>query len=395
LENIFKWCGIGLAIGIVVLVCVVLALRKNFDILVALFQEAAHVVRMIPSLLLYPFIVVASMMVTSLFFLQLVLAIATAKSPSLETELERLGKSLNTTADEAFSQSQQAGLWTVLFGFLWVYYMHVAVFTCTCAMCVSQWYYYRNDPEQGRGVGISSAGWFPGRPVIVATGIIFWYHLGSLAFGSLLVAIVAMPRIVLEYIVQRYKLEEQNSAVKVIIWVVRCLLWCLHKCVEFLTEYAYVYVAITGSSFCSSAKSPFQLIAKYPVQVALDKMASVVLGYLVCFTVPLAMVFLSYLKVENPEDSFAVGLFTFGLAFVTARLAVGVYDIVVTALFVCVMRDKDLFGGRYMEGLDGLRNVFDSAGKSDEADAGELSQQLRARRSDAVELSDQRRSRRN
>merc|ERR1712083_711766 len=100
-----------------------------------------------------------------------------------------------------------------------------------------------------------------------------------------------------------------------------------------------------------------------------DKMASVVLGYLVTITVPLSMVFLTYFSVQRPEDAFAVGLFTFGLAFVTTRLAVGVYDIVVTALFVCVMRDNELHGGKYMEGLDGLRNVFKSAGKSDEVDA--------------------------
>jgi hypothetical protein len=378
----YKWGAIILAVVIVLLACITLCLHKQFDRLVALFQEAAHIVRMIPSLLIYPFFVVASMMGMSFFFLYLALAIASVQVASIANELEQIGAAFNTTADDAYTQTQKAGLWTVIFGFLWIYYMHVAIFICTTSMAVSQWYFYRNDPE-ARGVGIGSAGWFPGRPVIVATGIVFWYHLGSLAFGALIVALVTMPRLILEYIVQQYKLEEQNQVTKVLVWVVRCLLWCLHKCVEFITEYAYVYVAITGGSFCGAAQRSFVLIAKYPVQAALDKMASTILGYLVCFTVPLSMVFLSFLMVQNPEDSVAVAVFTFGLAFVTTRLAVGVYDIVVTALFVCVMRDCEHYGGRYMEDLDGLRRVFDSAAKPDE---------IEPDREDSLELTEQRRS---
>jgi len=40
-----------------------------------------------------------------------------------------------------------------------------------------------------------------------------------------------------------------------------------------------VYVAVTGKPFCSAARSSFVFFAKYPVQTALDKMASTVPGF--------------------------------------------------------------------------------------------------------------------
>ena len=46
------------------------------------------------------------------------------------------------------------------------------------------------------------------------------YHLGSLAFGALLIAIVQMVRVILEYIDQKLKEYTDNPLVKFIMWYV-------------------------------------------------------------------------------------------------------------------------------------------------------------------------------
>eukprot|EP00913_Durusdinium_trenchii_P017028 g16013.t1 len=125
----------------------------------------------------------------------------------------------------------------------------------------------------------------------------------------------------------------------------RCSLWCLEKCLSFITEYAYVYVAVTGKSFCSSARSSFVFFAKYPLQTALDKMASTALGYLLCITVPAGLVVVGYFC--GLKDAWPVcALVIAGLAYVTTRLAAGIYDVCITTLFERVVP--------YIEFINGL-----------------------------------------
>ncbi|CAE7663746.1 slc44a4, partial [Symbiodinium pilosum] len=99
-----------------------------------------------------------------------------------------------------------------------------------------------------------------------------------------------------------------------------------------------VYVAVTGKTFCSSAHASFVFFAKYPVQTAMDKMASAALGYLLCVTVPLglAVVAFPWLSQDWPPCAAVI----IALAYVTTRLAAGIYDVCITTLFVCVMRDS-------------------------------------------------------
>jgi len=250
---------------------------------------------------------------------------------------------------------QQAYAWALVFSLVWFYFFHVAIFTLVTALCVSHWYFYRNDQAQCGGTGWrtdTTYGWYPGRPVALAVFRVVRYHLGTAVMGSFVMTLVTMPRIILEYINSQSQ-GDANPVMKGIIWASRCCLWCLQKCVQFLTEYAYVYCAVTGSPFWPSATKSFHLIAKYPVQVALDKMMSRVLGFLACVTIPLAMGISAFLVIKGEKAVCAVAIVP--LAYITTRLVVGVYDICVTTLFVCVMRDAEEFGGKYM--ADSLQQV--------------------------------------
>lgn len=89
--------------------------------------------------------------------------------------------------------------------------------------------------------------------------------MGSLAFGSLLIAIVTMLKVVFEYFAKKYeKASGDNPLVKAILCCVRCMIWCLDACVKFISENAYIQVAINGSSFCEGAKKSFFMIVGNP-----------------------------------------------------------------------------------------------------------------------------------
>merc|ERR1719330_1783717 len=143
----------------------------------------------------------------------------------------------------------------------------------------------------------------------------------------------------------------------------RCCLWCLHSCLSFLTEYAYIYVTVRGKNFCTAARVSFSFITKHPAQVALDKLMYLILSTLACITIPLGMGVLSMIWV--PDEGLAVAFIVMLLALVTTSFNVGVYNIVVTTLFVCVMRDVEVSDGRYM--TEGLKEalVLDAHTKKD------------------------------
>ncbi|CAG2231424.1 SLC44A2_4_5 [Mytilus edulis] len=76
----------------------------------------------------------------------------------------------------------------------------------------------------------------------------FRYHIGSLAFGSLIIAIIQMMRVVLEYLDHKIKGKE-NPLAKVLLKCLKCCFWCLEKVMKFLNKNAYIMKAAHGKNF--------------------------------------------------------------------------------------------------------------------------------------------------
>ena len=90
----------------------------------------------------------------------------------------------------------------------------------------------------------------------------FRYHLGSLAFGAFLLALVRFIQIVLYYIQQQVKKAGGNNN-KVTLCILKCLscyMACFERFIEFLNKNAYIQIALTGKNFCCAAKDAFSLI---------------------------------------------------------------------------------------------------------------------------------------
>lgn len=108
---------------------------------------------------------------------------------------------------------------------------------------VAIWYFEEGDPSH---------------PIMKSIGRSF-LQFGSIAFGSLLIAIVIFIRIMLEIITKQLKnstmaMEEQAAPAKFALKCASCYIACFEKIIRFLTENAYIMMAISGENFCSSAK---------------------------------------------------------------------------------------------------------------------------------------------
>merc|ERR1719240_657990 len=144
--------------------------------------------------------------------------------------------------------------WYWIFALFWISQFILACGELTLAGCVTSWYRTKGNPGAGaffRSMGRTA-----------------FYHLGTVALGSLIIAIVQLARAVLEYFNQKTKNENQTAMGTFIIKCCRCCLWCLEKCLKFINRNAYIETALYGMAFCEAACAAFKIILNNILTVA-------------------------------------------------------------------------------------------------------------------------------
>ncbi|XP_069697989.1 choline transporter-like 2 isoform X2 [Periplaneta americana] len=181
-------------------------------------------------------------------------------------------------------------------------------------------------------------------------GRTFRYHLGTVAFGSLILAICRIIRVILEYINHKLK-KYDNAFVKAVMCCLRCFFWCLEKFIKFINRNAYIMCAIHGKNFCCSAKDAFNLLMRNVIRVfVLDKVTDFLLfmGKLMITAGMCALSFFVFTK-KIGFDEFAkvptlnysvvpIILIGFGTYFI-ASIFFSVYAMAVDTLFLCFLED--------------------------------------------------------
>lgn len=145
--------------------------------------------------------------------------------------------------------------WYNLFGCLWTIQFFHACNQIVIAGTVAAWYFTRK-----RGLGISL--YFRSFSNLV------YYHLGTAAAGSLIIALIQLVRIIFEYMSRKAKAKEMGPIAEFFVKCVSCCLWCFEKCLKFLNKNAYIEVAIYGYSFCTAAREAFSVILRNIVRLA-------------------------------------------------------------------------------------------------------------------------------
>ncbi|KAI9997472.1 hypothetical protein PInf_001375 [Phytophthora infestans] len=188
-------------------------------------------------------------------------------------------------------------------------------------------------------------------------------NLGSLCFGSFIIAFVQLLRIMLEYLDRNTKqIQQTNRVVRVVLLTVKCCLWCFEKCIKFLSKNAYILIAMKGSSFCTASARSFKLIFKNMARVAVVNSISFFLLFLIKMTVTLAvgLVVFALLSKSSSLSLSAEQLSLLGGATVTSPLApavvacvlawlvasafVNVYDTAIDTILLCFCEDTELHG---------------------------------------------------
>lgn len=101
-----------------------------------------------------------------------------------------------------------------------------------------------------------------GASVCTAFKFAYMKNAGSLAFGSLVLTIIAILKAIVDAMAESAK-KDGDGAAKIIACIAQCLMGCLEALIEHLSKLSYAYMAISGDSFCTSAWNGFILNLKH------------------------------------------------------------------------------------------------------------------------------------
>ncbi|NWT07032.1 CTL2 protein, partial [Mionectes macconnelli] len=205
----------------------------------------------------------------------------------------------------------------------------------------------RYVPRRAGGSGGSSRGSCPTGPFFPPPR----YHTGSLAFGSLVLAVVQVIRVALEYLDHRLKAAE-NKFAKFLLSCLKCCFWCLEKFLKFLNRNAYIMIAIYGTNFCTSARNAFFLLMRNIIRVAvLDKVTDFLffLGkLLIVGSVGILAFFFFTQRIKLVQDTapplnyYWVPILTVIVgSYLIAHGFFSVYGMCVDTLFLCFLEDLE------------------------------------------------------
>lgn len=180
----------------------------------------------------------------------------------------------------------------------------------------------------------------------VRTGvwISFRYHLGSLAFGSFIIALVQFIRYTLMYL-ERQAAAAKNRIVVIALKIVQCCLWCFEKCLKFLNKNAYIQIALVGKGFCTSAKAAFFLIFRNMARFgAVAMLGSIIYCIGILFiTIGSSAAGYFILKALHPEVTPILPMFMYAVtAYLVAKLFMNVFGLSVDTMLQCFIATEEM-----------------------------------------------------
>jgi len=228
--------------------------------------------------------------------------------------------------------------WYNLFAALWTAAFISATGDIILAGAVSAWYWTFNKAE------------LPSNMLGSSVKRTFRYHLGTVAFGSLLLALVQLLRVVVEYLNDRINnLQAQNRILRSIVWFLRGCFFFLEKLIRYLNRNAYIMTGMVGSSFCQASQDAFTLITSNILRgFFVNQVADFVILLGKIFVVGVTTLFFSMTVSGQEEElhfSFIPILLVMVGSYIVASSCLAVYSVAVDTLFLCFLKDVQINDG--------------------------------------------------
>jgi len=225
-----------------------------------------------------------------------------------------------------------------LFGLLWINSWIIGMSQFIIAAAAAQWYFSHAADTKGKGSICKGFKW----------GMV--YHCGSIAFGAFLIALVQMIRIIFEYYAKKMeKASPNNCLVKACLCLTRCCLWCLEKCVKFISKNAYIQIALTNKNFCRSAFNAMALILKNAARFGAVSTVGCIFMFVGKLTIMSCSGLICYLLVtqwEEPAKAISSPIIPVVIACIIGHIIgaifLSVYSFASDTMFQCFLLDEEM-----------------------------------------------------
>lgn len=235
------------------------------------------------------------------------------------------------------------------------------------AHAVSCWYFTKPD-ERKETIGNHNL-W-------ASYKLVFRFHLGTVAFGSFLIALVQYARAVALYIQSHVSNEfREKTWVKIVFCCINCCLCCLETCMKFIAKNAYIQTAIYGTPFCKSAVNVFHLIANNIMRIGAIMLTSDGALFIGKIFVTVLSTGSSYMFISNYFDQVSgatlyepVGptIMVAIISWMTATMFMDVLHMSIDTIFQCFISDEASNNGIAAFAGDDMKSFVDEHGKMED-----------------------------
>lgn len=312
--------------------CLMLVLRKRINLAVSVVKEAARSVGAMPMIMSLP--VVQSAGIAAFMVPWVIFCIFLASAGDVEA-ITVNGVSVKQFV---YTDNLRYAMLYMVFVFFWTTQFVVAIGQLVVALSISNWYFTREKSQAGNAT--------------------YWgafmttlrYHMGTAAFGSLIIAIVLTVRTVVAYLQYKFK-DSKNPVIVFGLRCLQCCLWCLEKILRFIQKHAYIQTAIYGYSFCKAARCGFFLIARNILRVTAVKMVEEFVLLLGRIIIPVGTTLLAYLyfyySEVQMEGVFLVLIFICVMAYFIASVFLEVVGMAIETILQCFIADEEMGGAPF------------------------------------------------
>jgi len=218
------------------------------------------------------------------------------------------------------------------FSLLWNNAFLVALGQLIVAFACAQWF-FTIDERRGKEPVIRGAVWSS-----------FRYHLGTLAFGAFILALVQFIRYLCKYF-EKQAAAQKNRVMVIVLKVLGCIIWCVEKCIKFLNKNAYIQVALMGTNFCTSAKNAFQLIIRNMFRFGVVAILGTVIHYIGWTVIFVGTTVIGYFVFDafHPSEDPLLPLLTYAATgYIVAHLYMNVFGLAVDTSLQCFIAAEEM-----------------------------------------------------
>jgi len=369
--NVMKYTGWTLSVITGLFALGIIFMRGRIALAIKVIKEAARAMESVPTIILFPFLcTVLAMLYFAYWCVGALYIYSVAEYVEYDVPnsypdylADTLGQ--QTYIVDEFDKDMRNFLLYHIFGLFWVFQFIVYFCYAVMAHVFSEWYFAKEDGESGKKMRGNEMNEFHAHPICHSIWIILRYHLGTVAFGAFIVAVVKFINAVLTYL-QAKAAKKKNPLATAIFACAKCLLKCLECCLDILSKNGLVFTAVYGTPFCHSCAAAFKMLFNNLARVAAVTAISKYLEFLgkIAITILTAGICIFVMEqyeyyAQNVSSLFFPALIIIFIAYGVASIFMVVFEVAIDTIFLCFLIDEQchMNGSKYA--TDGIKRVID------------------------------------